>query len=246
MTQRTKGDGCPQCSGRRVCKHNSLLTWAPLVAAQWDYKANAGTPDGMVAQSHQRVGWLCDACGHKWSAAPYQRVGKKRNGCPECAQTALTKERTRHPTFAECRDPRGKAVLAEWDHERNAPHGNFPNNTTQRSAKKIFWLCTKCPAGQEHSWCIAPYQRTGRCLTDCPFCAGKNVCKCNSLQARSPDMAAEWDHTKNKSQPSDHTASSGFVAWWSNSQRGNWQQSINGRNKDVLYKQRRQRLVGGP
>ena len=246
VAQRTRGDGCPQCSGRKVCKHNSLLTRAPLVAAQWDYKANDGTPDSMVAHSHQPVGWLCDACGHNWSAAPNQRISKKKKGCPECAHTARTKKRTKHPTFADCQDPRGKAVLAEWDYERNAPQGNFPNNTTQRSAKQIFWLCTKCPAGQEHSWCTAPNQRTGRHKTGCPVCAGRNACKCNSLQALYPDVAAEWDYTKNKSQPGDHTASSAFVAWWSNPQRGSWQRTIHSRNKEVRHRQQRQGLAGGP
>ena len=64
---RTRGSGCPQCSGHKVCKHNSLATKAPKVAAQWDYKVNAGTPDSVTAQSNQPVGWLCEVCGEQWS-----------------------------------------------------------------------------------------------------------------------------------------------------------------------------------
>ena len=227
VRDRTRGSGCPQCSGHKVCKHNSLATKAPLVAAQWDYAANDGTPDSVVAQSNKVVGWLCGACGNKWSAAIGSRVSKMKAGCPNCANVARSKKHIWHPTFAHCQDPAGRALLAEWDHTRNAPQGNYPYNTTLKSGKQIFWLCTNCPAGQEHSWSARPadrhkpFNRSG-----CPVCAGRAACKCNSLQSLFPAIAAEWDHAKNQGQPSDYTAFSNRVTWWCNSQRGSWQQSI--------------------
>ena len=56
VARRSNGSGCPQCSGRKVCQHNSLATIAPRVAADWDYEANVelGTPETIVAQSNQR------------------------------------------------------------------------------------------------------------------------------------------------------------------------------------------------
>ena len=234
VNNRTKRSGCPQCRGRKVCKHNSLATKAPEIAAQWDFEANEGTPDSVVAQSGQRVGWLCDVCGHKWSAAPNPRVSKKKkSGCPQCAGNARTKKKVRHPTFAKCQDPEVRALLAEWDHERNAPLKNFPHNTRLRSSKPISWLCAKCPAGQKHSWSATPKHRTSRSKTGCPFCVGQAACKCNSLQALCPAIAAEWDYGKNKGQPSDYTASSHHLAWWSSPQRGSWQQTINLRTKGL-------------
>ena len=229
---RTLGTGCPQCCGRKVCKHNCLATKDPLVAAQWDYEANDSTPDSVVAQSNQPVGWLCDVCGHKWRVAPSRRVCKNRSGCPNCSgQRVKTKKRTTHPTFAKCQDPRGKALLGEWDHERNAPQGNQPCNTTMKSSKRIYWLCTKCPAGQQHSWSAQPSDRTKPARPGCPFCAGQAACKCNSLQALCPDVAAEWDYAKNQGQPSNYTASSHHLAWWVSPKRGTWQQTINSRTK---------------
>ena len=56
---RTDGNGCPQCSSRKVCQHNSLATKAPEVAAQWDYEKNDDTPDSVVAMSRQSLRWLC-------------------------------------------------------------------------------------------------------------------------------------------------------------------------------------------
>ena len=242
MCDRTRGTGCPRCSGRKVCKHNSLATKAPKVAAQWDYEANIGTPDNVVAQSNHSVGWLCDACGCKWSASPGRRVCKNRSGCPKCADVARTKKQ-KHPTFAECQDPHSKAVLAEWDHERNPPQGNFPHNIRLQSNKGIFWLCHKCPAGQEHSWCAMPKHRMSRSKSGCPFCAGQAVCKCNSLRSLYPDIAEEWDHVKNQGQPGDHVAHSHHLAWWFSPQQGSWQQTIQSRTNCAQLKSARAKLV---
>ncbi|KAL3132815.1 hypothetical protein ABBQ38_006741 [Trebouxia sp. C0009 RCD-2024] len=236
---RTSGRGCPQCSSRAVCKHNCLATKAPKVAAQWDYDANTGTPDSVVAQSGTKVGWRCGACGHKWRASPHARVSKLRSGCPQCKENAKTKKRFQHPTFAECQHP----LLAEWDHKRNAAQGHFPENTKLRSKKKIFWLCTKCPAGQEHSWRAQPCVRTTRNQTGCPFCAGQTACRCNSLQALYPGIAAEWDHSKNEGQPSDFTGSSTHLAWWFSPQRASWQQRIYRRTSPVQQETARLRRL---
>ena len=236
VDHRTRGNGCPQCSGRKVCKHNSLATKAPLVAAEWDYEENAGTPDSVVAQSNQPIGWRCNTCGYKWSASPNQRISKK-TGCLKCGVQAMSKK-TKQPKFIDCQDPQGRAWLAEWDHELNARHGNFPHNTSLKSHKQIFWLCNKCPAGQKHSWPAAPNIRTGPNKTGCPLCAGKAACKCNSLQALYPTIAAEWDHGKNADQPSNHTAGSHDMAWWFSPQRGSWQQSIFSRTNSARKKSR--------
>ena len=220
VKERTKGTGCPQCSGKKVCKHNSLATIAPWAAAQWDFEANAdlGTPDSTLAQSNLKVGWHCHECGHKWTTTPNARVSKS-SGCRKCQPRYKTKQ----PTFAESAHP----LLAQWDHKSNAAHGNFPSEVTLGSHKKIYWLCSACPAGQVHSWVARPGQRIAiKHPTGCPFCAGQAACKCNSLQALYPDIAAQWDHSKTESQPSDYTAGSNHLAWWQSPQRGSWQQSI--------------------
>ena len=220
---RSNGTGCPQCSGRKVCKHNCLATVAPWAAAQWDYEANAalGTPDTVVAHSHQPAGWHCQVCGHRWTATPNARVNMQ-SGCPKRAPKGTV---TTHPTFAECQHP----LLAEWDHTRNEACGNYPHNTKLRSGKHIFWLCTKCPARQEHSWSAAPDSRTARNQSGCPMCAGRVACRCNSLQALFPAIAAEWDYDRNKGHPGDYTARSHHLAWWYTPERGSWQHSINTR-----------------
>ena len=237
---RTAGTTCPQCSGHKVCKHNSLATMAPLIAVKRDYKANVATPDSVLAQSNHAVAWHCDLCGDKWNASRNARVCKNKRGCPKCGDSARRKKGVKHPTFAEWQSPHSKAVLAEWDHERNAPQDNFPHNITLKSSKQIFWLCCKCPAGLKHSWTAKPSTRTGRSKSGCPFCAGMAACKCNSLPSLYPDIAAEWDYAKNPKQPSDYTASSTAEAWWTSPQGRSWQQTINSRT--IAVHQRTARL----
>ena len=221
ISNRSNGTGCPQCNGRQVCKHNCLRTVAPWAAAQWDYEANAalGTPDTVLSQSHQPAGWHCQVCGHRWTATPNHRVDMQ-SGCPNCANRRTI---TRHPTFAECQHP----LLTEWDHKRNEACGNYPHNTKLKSHKQIFWLCSKCPARQQHTWSAAPKDRTSRKQTGCPICAGHVACRCNPLEALFPGIAAEWDQGKNTGQPSDYTAGSGHIAWWCSPERNSWQHSIN-------------------
>ena len=240
VANRIQGSECPQCCGRKVCKHNSLATKAPEVAAQWDHVRNDGTSNDVVANSARVVGWLCDVCGHKWRTTPNARVSMKR-GCPQCAEVARTKH-TRRPTFAECQDPEVRALLAQWDHRRNADENNFPHNTRLRSHKQIWWFCTSCAAKQKHSWSTTASDRTARKL-GCPVCAGRAACRCNSLQTLYPDTAAEWDHEKNKRLPSDYPASSHCLVWWSSTQRGNWQQTINSRTNGVYHRIGRLRRI---
>ncbi|KAL3158562.1 hypothetical protein ABBQ38_010781 [Trebouxia sp. C0009 RCD-2024] len=100
--------------------------------------------------------WHCKVCGHKWKATPNARVGRMK-GCQQCYNISRSsKARIGHPTFTECSHP----LLADWDHRRNAAQGHFPDNIRLRSQKQISWLCTKCPAGQEHSWSATPANRS--------------------------------------------------------------------------------------
>ena len=219
---RSYGTGCPQCRGRKVCQHSCLATKAPWAAAEWDHEANAdlGTPDTVLAQSNNPVGWHCQVCSHKWTVSPNRRLSQK-TGCPKCASRASF---TTHPTFADSQHP----LLAEWDYERNEACGYTPSMITLGSSRLIYWLCHNCPAGQEHSWSARAFSRTFK-NHGCPYCAGVQACRCNCLQTLYPDIASEWDHQRNDHEPSDYLPGSHEVVWWLNSETGKWQQSINGR-----------------
>ena len=228
LIDRSSGAGCPQCCGRKVCQHNSLAIKAPWAAADWDFQANAdlGTPDTILANSALQAHFRCLKCRHRWTTTPNARTSYK-SGCPQCANQAR-KVQKQHPTFSECQH----RLLAEWDHERNAAEGNYPEGTKLMSDKKIWWLCSRCNAGQAHSWSAMPSHRNAL-YRGCPFCAGKAACKCNSLQTVYPSIAAEWDHDRNTRQPSDYTASSHALVWWSTPRGESWQQKINDRTRGL-------------
>jgi len=54
---RRRQNGCPCCTGGKVCKCNSLHTLCPDIAAEWDPVKNVGTPDDYTANSGHMAWW---------------------------------------------------------------------------------------------------------------------------------------------------------------------------------------------
>ena len=238
VKDRSHGSGCPYCVGQEVCKHNSLATKHPLVAAEWHPTSNAFSPQDVTASSGKSAVWQCRACSHVWTT-PINNWVQQGQGCPHCnTGVYVIRAKKRHPTLADSNHP----LLAEWDHLRNAALGIVPHNTTRGSGKKVFWLCSNCPAGQEHSYSAPPYTRTRRQPSGCPYCAGKKACKCNSLRTLYPQLALEWDFAKNVGRPDDHTAHSRYMAWWTSPNCNSWQQSIYRRAK-LVNEQSQRRFI---
>ncbi|KAL3150115.1 hypothetical protein ABBQ38_013454 [Trebouxia sp. C0009 RCD-2024] len=53
----SKGQGCPMCDGKHVCRCNSLESLCPSIAAEFDVDKNGFAPAEVVARSHERVWW---------------------------------------------------------------------------------------------------------------------------------------------------------------------------------------------
>ncbi|DBA67618.1 TPA: hypothetical protein ACH3X2_001357 [Trebouxia sp. C0005] len=78
ILNRTYGTGCPFCSGRAVCQHNTLARKAPEVALFWDAKKNHPmSPDQRTVFSNTRAHWNCSACLHEWQATVVNKVHGK-------------------------------------------------------------------------------------------------------------------------------------------------------------------------
>ena len=180
INNRAYGKGCPFCSGVAICQHNTLASKAPEVAMFWDAEKNHPlSPDQLsVSSSH----WKCNTCLHKWQA-PVVNKAQGNTGCPKCAKASAGRKadgtRQKHPTFAGA----NHALLEQWDHDRNGENGNFPDNTTLRSNKLIWWRCQKCPKGKVHSWQARASSWTAQTIrkkpTGCPCCVGHQLCECN-------------------------------------------------------------------
>lgn len=137
---RSKGVGCPCCSGR-VPKVgvNDLKTVRPDLAEEWNYeKNNELRPENFLPKSGKKVWWKCKSCGHEWEST----IQKRSNGlsCPCCDGriVVLGKNdlKTVRPDLAE-----------EWNYEKN---GDLkPEQVFYKSDKRVWWVCKICG----HVWC---------------------------------------------------------------------------------------------
>lgn len=75
-------NGCPYCSGKKVCKENSFSTCYPHLVDLWDDTKNKKGPDEYTKSSGKKVWWRCSK-GHSWEAPISSIVSGK--GCPTCS-----------------------------------------------------------------------------------------------------------------------------------------------------------------
>jgi len=157
IASRTKGNGCPYCSGRRVSKDNNLLVLNPALAAQWHPTKNGDLkPDAVTISSHKKVWWQCPKIDdHEWDAPIKSRTSGA--GCPYCSGNKVDKGNNLlvlNPVLA-----------GQWHPTKN---GDLkPDAVTIGSSKKVWWKCSKI---DDHEWDAKIASRTdGR---GCPYCAG--------------------------------------------------------------------------
>ncbi|MCK9154796.1 MAG: zinc-ribbon domain-containing protein [Paludibacteraceae bacterium] len=90
-------------------------------------------------------------------------------------------------------------LINEWDFIKN--QGILPQNFSFGSDHEVWWTCSR-----GHSYlCKISLRSNGR---GCPFCSGKRVYEGNSFQYNFPQIAEEWDFTKNVLKPTEVTKSS--------------------------------------
>ncbi|DBB13637.1 TPA: hypothetical protein ACH3X3_000658 [Trebouxia sp. C0006] len=134
---RSRGTGCPFCSGTSVCQHNTLARKAPQIAPFWNAKKNHPlSPDQVTVFSCMRAHWKCSVCKYEWQASVVDKTSGK-TGCPKCAKRnggrKADSSRQKHPTFAQAKH----ALLEQWDHDKNRENGKSPDSTTLQSGKLI-------------------------------------------------------------------------------------------------------------
>ncbi|MBE7057177.1 MAG: hypothetical protein E7388_07065 [Ruminococcaceae bacterium] len=212
---RTKGRGCPYCSGRYAIKgENDLQTVNPTLAKEWNYeKNNELTPAYVLPNSDKKVWWKCSK-GHEWQASISHR--SQGRGCPYCSG---------RKTLEGYNDLQSinPAVAKEWNYEKN--NGLTPTDVTPNSDIKAWWTCSK-----GHEWQATIGSRHKG--SGCPYCSGRKTLKgYNDLQSINPAVAKEWNYERNGNfKPEHFTASSNKKVWWKCSKGHEWQTTINSRN----------------
>ena len=149
---RTKGNGCPYCSGRMVTDDNRLSIHYPSVALEWDRDRNGTTsPEDVTVSNGRKFWWICDS-GHSWQATVFTRTRGHR--CPYCSGRMVTDDNRLSIHYP--------SVALEWDRDRNGT--TSPEDVTFGSIRKFWWICDN-----GHSWQATVNNRTSG--KGCPKCA---------------------------------------------------------------------------
>ena len=83
VSNRSKGEGCPYCSGRKAIPGvNSFDVYYPEIAGEWHPSKNGSMlPSDFSLGSNKIVWWRCGK-GHEWQATIFDRVNGSE--CPKC------------------------------------------------------------------------------------------------------------------------------------------------------------------
>ena len=87
IDSRSKGSGCPYCSGKRVLTGvNDIATIYPHLINAWDYDRNKGMgPENFSANTHRKFWWKCSVCNGSWHIAASSITGNSDQlVCPQC------------------------------------------------------------------------------------------------------------------------------------------------------------------
>lgn len=213
---RAKGRGCPYCSRRRCLPGvTSLDATHPSIAAEWNYRLNGDKVPSMVTSgSGAVIEWICPR-SHSYAMTLAARTGKRRAGCPVCANArvlaGVNDLATSHPHIAK-----------EWHPSENG--AVTPQTVGAGTPRKFHW---RCRLGHDY---VSPVNvRTKG--TGCPACAGQRVIAgFNDLLTTHPDIAAAWDHDANgRKAPDSVIAGSARIAYWICSLGHRYAKAINAR-----------------
>jgi hypothetical protein len=213
ISNRTKGRGCPYCSGKKVGSDNNLALMNPELAKQWHPSKNGElTPTVVTPNSGKKVWWTCSK-GHEWETQINNR--NRGSGCPECSGQKAGKDNNlavKNPGLAK-----------QWHSSKNGELN--PSDVRPNSAKKVWWTCTK-----GHKWeATIAHRNNGR---GCPECIGRKVGQDNNLAVKYPELAKQWHPTKNGYlKPSLFSSGSGERVWWLCTNGHEWPAQISNRNR---------------
>ena len=228
LFNRSSGQVCPYCSGRKVSDKTRMQTVNPNLAKEWHPTKNGSlTPMDVSFNFYKKVWWLCPK-GHEWEARIADR--NKGSGCPYCSGRKVS-DNNRLQTL-------NPSLSKEWHPTKNG--SLTPMDVSFGCHKKVWWLCPK-----GHEWEATVNSRSNG--QGCPYCAGKRVGYENCLQTLNPTLAKEWHTTKNISlTPKDVTVSSNKKVYWQCSKGHEWQATVNSRSNGqgcpACFRQKRKRL----
>ena len=152
---RTRGKGCPICSGNKVVNSNCLSTTHPEIANQWHPTKNGElTPNDVSFGSDKNIWWKCNkGDDHEWETTVSHR--SEGTNCPICCGQDVVISNslyTLNPILAK-----------EWHPTKNGEL--TPLDITLNSGKVFWW---KCINSEDHIWIASVAARNYG--NGCPSC----------------------------------------------------------------------------
>jgi hypothetical protein len=197
---RTRGTGCPSCSGRAASATSNMATTRPDLAAQWHPTLNGAlTSQSVRSNSHKVVWWQCpEDAAHVWQATPQTRARRTHLVCPLCTSVRKAKSLTvSRPDLA-----------SEWHPTRNTMTAA---DVSSGQAIDVWWQCAR---DRGHEWC-AQVRRRNVGTSNCPFCPRRPPHSCEPFARARPRLLSEWHPTLNGTlDPASVTRSSLRKVWW--------------------------------
>lgn len=176
-----------------------FVSSVPELLKQWDFSKNKNyNPDEITIGSGLKIWWICDK-GHSYQSTVNNRI--RGDGCPYCSNKKILAGYNDLATLAP-------ELASQWDSNKNSI---LPSEVGTGSAKKVWWICKK-----NHSFQAAINERTGHDKTGCPYCSNRKILKgFNDLETLFPELAKEWDYSKNKDlKPCDFGSASNQKIHW--------------------------------
>lgn len=206
---------CPFCSDREVLPgFNSLDVVFPNLVAEF-VSTDSGIDNiqhVLGRNSKVPMVWRCEK-GHveKQTLALF----RAEYGCKTCWKAKFGP----WPKISDI-----ERLYVSWCESENP--GWDPSKISANSEKKFVWKC-----GLGHTW-KAPVQVRFQKFTECRFCAGKEVWPgFNDLASTFPEVAAEWDYTRNRITSDRIHPGNAKVFHWVCSLGHKWKASPNNRTR---------------
>ena len=211
IKNKVRGDGCPYCTNKKICIHNSVKHTHHELLKCVHPTLNANINIEHISYgSNEKIWWICDktceyGCKHEWCST-FSNIIRNR-GCPYC----VNKKICIHSSIKHTHN----YLLNEWNYSKNTTI--VPEEISSGSGKVIWWLCknTNCSFNCKHEWqSTIPNRINGN---GCPFCSIplKQVCIHNSIKITHPKISKQWHPSFNNDLIADNYSSqSGINIWW--------------------------------
>eukprot|EP01083_Nonionella_stella_P270361 915457_1 len=195
--------GCPRCSSKHVNSKNCLASVNPKITSELHPTLNGDlNPTNIHSGSNKPVWWQCPQSDkHVWRATPGNRDILKR-GCPFCKGRRVVFEESiaaKYPKIAEQFHPK-------LNNTQSA------SELSPISTRAVWWQCSSLKSW--HIWKERVCNMINK-QSECPHCSDESPTRYNSLAARRPDIAAEFDPVLNAPLTSAQIYyMSGKSVWW--------------------------------